>query len=425
MTTRFRRWQGFTLIELLVVIAIIAILAAILFPVFSKAREKARQTQCISNQKQIGLAVQIYTQEEREKMPPDGTTVFNLVPAKVRQCPNKKKMPVGYSYTAALSGLKLAQIPDPVNATLTVDGGTTANLMWDATGGTDTERHNGKNVQGFVDGHVELTSSSPYPGFGAVLLPSLELWVDASDLKNLPGVVDGQTLPTTANLWVDKSGKNRHMTASAVLPTTPLAAPFNNTSPVFRANGIGGKPALEFGQSQTATPYFGKNMYTTAWTYNTAMKMTVFAVVKRFTTSDARGLFCTRYAGVTGAGTPANISSINYTEYGLKMWSVTNPATFYQFIANTPHVAMGTIDRTSTDLPIFTNYRDGVQINTHTPTDTSKTGPLRIETPCIGADSNNGYRFTGLVAELMFYTDVLSDTDVSRVLGYLKNKYGI
>src|SRR3712207_1306350 len=58
-----RQGRGFTLIELLVVVAIIAILAAILFPVFAKAREKARQTSCISNLKQIGPAVLMYSQD--------------------------------------------------------------------------------------------------------------------------------------------------------------------------------------------------------------------------------------------------------------------------------------------------------------------------------------------------------------------------
>ena len=64
-----RSKAAFTLIELLVVIAIIAILAAILFPVFAQAREKARETVCISNSRQIGLQVRMYTHDFDETMP--------------------------------------------------------------------------------------------------------------------------------------------------------------------------------------------------------------------------------------------------------------------------------------------------------------------------------------------------------------------
>jgi prepilin-type N-terminal cleavage/methylation domain-containing protein/prepilin-type processing-associated H-X9-DG protein len=63
------RYQGFTLIELLVVIAIICILAAILFPVFARARENARRSSCASNMKQLGLALMQYTQDYDERLP--------------------------------------------------------------------------------------------------------------------------------------------------------------------------------------------------------------------------------------------------------------------------------------------------------------------------------------------------------------------
>ena len=70
--------NGFTLIELLVVIAIIAILAAILFPVFAQAREKARQTSCLSNIKQVNLATLMYVQDYDETFPFHGLYDFTV-----------------------------------------------------------------------------------------------------------------------------------------------------------------------------------------------------------------------------------------------------------------------------------------------------------------------------------------------------------
>src|SRR6476660_5693806 len=66
------RRRGFTLIELLVVIAIIAILAAILFPVFAQAREAARKASCQSNLKQLGAAIMMYAQDYDQKYPHEG-----------------------------------------------------------------------------------------------------------------------------------------------------------------------------------------------------------------------------------------------------------------------------------------------------------------------------------------------------------------
>ena len=76
------RSRGFTLIELLVVIAIIAILAAILFPVFARAREKARQASCLNNVKQLTLATMMYAQDYDERLP--GTYIYHYTDAGTR-----------------------------------------------------------------------------------------------------------------------------------------------------------------------------------------------------------------------------------------------------------------------------------------------------------------------------------------------------
>jgi prepilin-type N-terminal cleavage/methylation domain-containing protein/prepilin-type processing-associated H-X9-DG protein len=107
--------RGFTLIELLVVIAIIAILAAILFPVFAQAREKARAISCVSNEKQIALAIIQYTQDNDEKYCYCETYDSAETPAYMswREMVEpyvKNGMAVAYGYPTALNGVW--QCPD-------------------------------------------------------------------------------------------------------------------------------------------------------------------------------------------------------------------------------------------------------------------------------------------------------------------------
>jgi len=115
--------KGFTLIELLVVIAIIAILAAILFPVFARAREKARQTSCLSNLKQLALGGLMYAQDYDERFVtyrypdpyywPDKIEPY-LKNAQILRCPSRATVARGYgiNYNHGVNQL-LAEMPSP------------------------------------------------------------------------------------------------------------------------------------------------------------------------------------------------------------------------------------------------------------------------------------------------------------------------
>ncbi len=176
------RRHGFTLIELLVVIAIIAILAAILFPVFARAREKARQTSCLSNVKQLGLGILMYIQDYDECFPgryvgltyPDSIYQpwYNVIGPYIKNlqlltCPSYKTQAVGYGYNSAVvasptvlgPGAPLSAIQDTSRVMMLADS-TYAPTAYAPSGYTYAayvplyaNLHNGGVNVAFVDGH--------------------------------------------------------------------------------------------------------------------------------------------------------------------------------------------------------------------------------------------------------------------------------
>jgi len=168
-TRRPSRAKGFTLIELLVVIAIIAILAAILFPVFARARENARRSSCQSNEKQIALGFKQYLQDYDEKYPPatPGTlwpTAINVYTKSVQilRCPSASSGSadaIDYLYNSNLGAQRESMVQNSALVVLNAEaarGAATSNNT-----STAATRHFEGSNYAFVDGHVKWLKTIP------------------------------------------------------------------------------------------------------------------------------------------------------------------------------------------------------------------------------------------------------------------------
>jgi len=202
------RAKGFTLIELLVVIAIIAILAAILFPVFARAREKARQASCMSNVKQIALGILMYAQDYDETLPRNaiagnpisGASGAIRWPAlimpyvkntQIFTCPSDKKYGLvlndpywqppgnseqcGYGLGCHIYGVALGMIAKPAETILIADSRSYMVKASGQTWGSEPAgtrpvyyRHNQMANFGFCDGHAKAMNKNSAEVTGTV-----------------------------------------------------------------------------------------------------------------------------------------------------------------------------------------------------------------------------------------------------------------
>ena len=232
--------SGFTLIELLVVIAIIAILAAILFPVFAQAREKARQTVCISNEKEIGLAGTMYVQDYDETYA-------------VEREPNTYNPPgpFGITWRATIQpyikNLQIFYCPDDASNVQWSEG-YLDQQMYQCQAGNPNGNHLSYTYNGYLfdnsDGtklfDINLPASEIMILESRLEYPDLGLWDFPWNLSGLPGGFPGEGPFTSHNSMLDLAFCDGHVKAMKLAATvTPTWLWDNNVLPTPESSDTG------------------------------------------------------------------------------------------------------------------------------------------------------------------------------------------
>jgi len=272
------RKSGFTLIELLVVIAIIAILAAILFPVFARARENARRSSCQSNMKNIALGFKQYLQDYDEKYPAKDTwttAIFTYTKSdQVLRCPSAGNTEatvaskIDYLYNAGLHVAKESRIEATAVTVLNAEaarGVATSGSVASAP----TRHFDGSNYS-FVDGHVKWLKPAAVISTASTTQPTFDVPISAG-----AQAVINNGVAASATATATEAGK--HPSGSLPANVTVTGIPFNtdNGSPSFNAaqlDACGANQRCAVPKALYKAYYQAAN--TSGTTYNSTVTMT-------------------------------------------------------------------------------------------------------------------------------------------------------
>ena len=470
LRSRGTRRAGFTLIELLVVIAIIAILAAILFPVFNKAREKARATSCLNNVRQISTAILMNVQDNGETFPASKTVWEGLgLPAGVMKCPSDVTQGVtntyGYSDPLGNPPTALGDVFAPTEEALVADwnaqgwglvadadrpAGWRPNLIsrlmpWRGPTGKAMPsdyafRHNGSFAVAFVDGHAELRKTA---GSSLRIPEDITFWFAA----DAPGaLLKSDGTPAKANgdqidQWVSPPPA-AFLTEARYVSPTPMTtrtvrhfAQLGNsddgttryrTPPTYLADSSNGKPALRFTASgNNGGALMFPNAGGTAYGADEVVQSVAMAV-RPVTTSIGSGcmLGVLNHAYRNGLfwGTSDGLQ-VRITRDGTNTdQNVITTYGAYAALRDKWQIVGFSSTHREANLPAFARMNSAVEV-------AMNPNPNNFRFGVIGStrDANQHARSTAFdVAEIIVYKDrCLSSGEMLGVMGYLARKYGV